>query len=188
MRKLIFFVVSSLLVFAITIFFRLGGHKNVEIEVAHYPDLHFLYKEHIGAYHKINDVIQVVEAWAAENHIPCPRTFGQYLDDPRLIEERRLRSLGGCVLEGSIEFLDHFSKQNQKMDQLDLSYALIPSRKYVVARFDGAPSIGPMKVYPKVEKFLSENNWALDGSVIEIYTIKSKNKALTEYLFPYKGR
>lgn len=172
MRKLLFFILSSVAVFAATVFFRLGGHKSVELKLEDRGELHLLYKEHFGAYHKINDVLVEVEALAAKNNIPCPQTFGEYLDDPRQIEERRLRSHGGCVLTAATSGLD------------GLSYKTIPARQWLVANFDGAPSIGPMKVYPKAEHYMLEHGLKLGGPVIEIYTVKGAQEAKTEYLFP----
>ncbi len=30
---------------------------------------------------------------------PCTRTFGEYMDDPQQVEEARLRSRVGCIVE-----------------------------------------------------------------------------------------
>jgi effector-binding domain-containing protein len=172
MRKLLFFILSSVAVFAATVFFRLGGHKPVALNLEERTEMHFLYKEHFGAYHKINDVLTQVEAYAAKNNIPCPQTFGEYLDDPRMIEERRLRSNGGCVLTATAGASDGYL------------YKTIPARQWLVAKFEGAPSIGPMKVYPKAEEYMKEHGFKLSGPVIEVYTVKGAQEARTEYLFP----
>jgi DNA gyrase inhibitor GyrI len=172
MRKLLLFVLSSVAVFAATVFFRLGGHKPVQIALEDRAELHLLYKEHFGAYHKINDVLTQVEAYAAQQNLPCPQTFGEYLDDPRLIEERRLRSNGGCVLAAPTNAGDGYM------------FKTLSARQWLVAKFDGAPSIGPMKVYPKSEAYMVEHSLKISGPVIEIYTIKGAKEAITEYLFP----
>lgn len=173
MKKLVFFLLSSLIIFAATVYYRLGAYKPVQIETRTYPELHLLYKEHLGAYHKINVVITEVEAWAATHNIPCSRTFGEYLDDPRQVDERRLRSFGGCVLNGPLA----------ETIATPISYKLVPSRQYVVAQFDGAASISPMKVYPKVEAYLSTHQLKMSDSVIEIYSIRGEREMSTEYLF-----
>lgn len=181
MKKLVFFFFSSLIVFAVTIYFRLGGHKPVEVSLTDYPELSIVYKEHVGPYHKINDVIVAVENWATINKLNCRRTFGEYLDDPRTVDERRLRSRGGCVVDG---LAPEAASQLNLTD--GLQYQLLIAKKYVIAKFTGAPSISPFKVYPKVEQFMVEHNIKPVGSIIEIYTFNSANEALTEYLFAYE--
>jgi AraC family transcriptional regulator len=172
MRKVVFFVFSSMIVFSITLFFRLGGHKDVLIEVGEYPEMKLGYKDHYGPYHKINSAITFVENWAKSQNISCEKTFGEYFDDPRSVEERRLRSIGGCILNTKIvptEFI---------------LYKEIPKRTYVKATFAGAPSIGPFKVYPKVEEYIKSHNLNAKGAPIEVYTIHSTQAAVVEYYFP----
>lgn len=172
MKKVLLFFLSSFIVFAATIFYRLGGYKPVDVRYQEHPELKLLYKEHIGPYHKINDVLREVETWAVTHGLACSRTFGEYFDDPRTTEERRLRSHGGCVLDETPK------------DSGEFKFKIVAPNKYVIAKFEGAPSISPLKVYPKAEKFMSEHKLAQNGAVIEIYLIKSESEAVTEYLFP----
>lgn len=172
MKKVIFFVFSSFLVFLTTLYFRLGGHKDVSISTEDFGPYVLLYKIHYGPYHKIADVIAEVEAWAATKNLDCRLTFGEYLDDPRTVDEKRLRSLGGCLLptdfnETPAPYL------TKKLDR----------KSFVIARFSGAPSIGPMKVYPKVEEYIRERKIERKPSVIEIYDIRGGDAAITTYLF-----
>ncbi|MEQ1663807.1 MAG: GyrI-like domain-containing protein [Bdellovibrionales bacterium] len=171
MFKLFFFIISSALVFLITIYFRLGGNKPVEITYEEYPAVQFIYKTHLGPYHKINEDIEEVEHWAAQNNIPCTQTLGEYLVDPRTTEERYLKSYAGCLV--------HFKPQNMGLYE----YKNYEKKKWVIAKFDGAPSISPFIVYPKVEKFISEHSLKMNGSTIEIYSILEEHKAHTVYLF-----
>jgi AraC family transcriptional regulator len=177
-KKLLFFILSSALVFAATVYFRLGAYKPVKIEYSEYPELFLLYKEHMGPYHKINETIEQVEQFATLNHIPCLKTFGEYLDDPRQVEERRLRSNGGCVLNSTMVVDPALLKDTE------IKFKHIDRKKYVLATFDGAPSISPIKVYPKVENFISEHKLQNLGTTFEIYSILSSSEAHTEYLFP----
>lgn len=171
LKKIIFFVLSSFIVFAATIYYRLGAYKNVDISVEKLPPMHLLYKEHYGAYHKINTVISEVESWAVSHNVPCKKTFGEYLDDPRLVDERRLRSNGGCVLEII------------PAEKTPFAIKTIESARYVVAHFTGAPSIGPLKVYPKVEEYFKSNRINMPTTVIEIYDVQNQSLPKTDYLF-----
>jgi effector-binding domain-containing protein len=154
---------------------HLGIQKPVQIELATAPTLKLLYKEHVGSYYKINEKIQAVEAWAQQNQIPCALTFGEYIDDPASVEEERLRSHGGCIVE---------SEPANK--PADFSYKEIPERKVIKATFEGSPAIGPYKVYNKVQSFRLENRLIEDGPVIETYEVHADQKMTTRYLFPIK--
>ncbi len=177
-RYILILVFCCLVVFAVTVFFRLGGHKPVIIHQGHYPAVALLYKQHLGPYHKINSTIEEVEAFANEHHLACTRTFGQYLDNPETHDEARLRSLCGCVLDGVQSF-----SLNEPLPE-GMAVKELPDREYVIAVFEGAPSIGPLKVYPKVEDYFRDHRIKRDGAVIEIYTIFGDREAKTEYLFP----
>ncbi len=173
-KFVVFLVVSSVFVFCVTVYFRLGGYKSPDITTAQADEMIVISKSHIGAYHKINDTITEVENWAAKNNLPCPRTFGEYIDNPQEKDEDRLRSEGGCILTAPLA-----------ADQIpaDFHYRVLPARKAVLASFEGAPSIGPFKVYPAVEKYMSQNHLTSSGPVIEIYEIRSANEATTRYIF-----
>lgn len=158
-----------------TLFFRLGAHKSPTIQQQKMGPYLFLYKEHFGPYHKINDVISEVENWAVKNNLDCQLTFGEYLDNPRTVDERRLRSYGGCILP---PMTDTSALQNTPY-----TYKQISEQDFVVAKFTGAPSLGPLKVYPKVEEYMRLNKIPMKNSVIEIYNIIDDRSSTTTYLF-----
>jgi effector-binding domain-containing protein len=178
MFKYVFlFIICAVIVFAVSLSIRLGAFKDVSIAEESREPISVLYKAHIGAYHNINSVIREVELWALSHELPCTRTFGEYLDDPKTNDEARLKSNGGCVLDG--------------ISSVTLSEA--PPEGFLtktfgggpltVAKFKGSPSIGPFKVYPKVEEYLKNKGRMISGPVIEIYRILGENSAETEYLF-----
>jgi len=173
MAKVVFFILSCILVFLVTIYFRLGAHRPVEISRSTETDLLLLFKKQTGPYHLVSSTISEIETWAARNNIPCRRTFGEYLDDPRQTEDRHLRSNVGCILE-------------QAPRGISSPYQIkkLSVKNWVVARFDGAPSLGPLRVYPKVQSYLKENHLQQGGPVLEIYTTSGERAASTEYLFP----
>jgi AraC family transcriptional regulator len=158
---------------AVYLFFYLGFYKPVEISVAIRGPFHLLYRPHTGAYHLIGPVIGEVEAWAAQNHVICEKTFGEYIDDPSSIDQDRLRSHGGCMIPSSmnVEIPSPFQ------------YETRGEKSYVVAHFDGSPSIGPFKVYPKVQKYLAEQHLKSSQPVIETYVVHGSHVD-TEFLFP----
>ncbi len=170
------FLLAPLVIFIFVgtrVFFYTGYYKKVTIQEATNYDFHMVYKSHSGAYHKINDVIESVSTALEAASLKCETSFGQFHDDVKMIEQDRLKSDGGCLL-------------NTKPSSLKegISYKYVPSQKYVVAVFDGAPSIGPMKVYPKVNKHIKSKGLILKGSVIEAYRSIDAESITTTYYFP----
>lgn len=176
-RYILFLFISCLIVFCFTLFFRLGGHKRVDLEVKQVPVTAALYISHLGPYHKVNSSIVKVEEWALANNIPCLRSFGYYIDDPNTADETRLRSEVGCLLEG----ISSVSLNKNLPEWLQLK--TFSEGSYLVAEFEGAPSIGPLKVYPAVREYLKENKLKQVLPPIEIYSATSDTAAKTEYRF-----
>lgn len=177
MKWILLFVFSSLIVFLTTVYYRVGGHKDVLVEVRTIEKMVLIGQPHVGPYHKINDAIVAVEKWAQDNRIPCSKTFGEYLDDPRVKDEDRLRSIGGCVIDVAIADEISLPETLRKLEK--------PSQEMVYAEFQGAPSIGPMKVYPQVEDFMKSQQLKPNGPAIEVYEIHNDRAATTRYYFPF---
>ena len=157
----------------IYLYFYLGFFLPVQITTDLRGPSIMVYKNHMGAYHQIGPVIAQIESWAKDNNLRCDLTFGEYLDDPAALDQDRLRSRGGCIFttkppvplpEGF--FLEERGQAN-----------------FVIGRFEGAPSIGPFKVYPKVSEYVQAQRLKQAGAVIETYLVHGE-KVTTEFLFP----
>jgi len=173
MRKNIFFTLLALMAGAFIWFFsQVGFFKTVDIQEASYGPIQLLYKEHVGPYHKIINAISEVEQWAQSNAIDCKKSFGEYLDDPSVVEHVRLRSNGGCVITQIVTSLPEGFKTKA-----------LAEKKYVQAKFAGAPMIGPYKVYNKVDDYLQSHQMQRTPAVIEIYEMLNQKELLTTYLF-----
>lgn len=165
-------VVIFTLALSTYLFFYLGAYKGVEITTESRGPQILLYKNHIGAYHQIGPAIQDVETWAKQQNVPCPATFGEYLDNPAAGDQDRLRSRGGCILTGIPSAVPPDWKLEER-----------PAGRFVVAQFSGSPAIGPFKVYPKIKEYLQEHRLQTTEASMEIYLING-SKVVTEYLFP----
>jgi hypothetical protein len=174
MKSLIALVLLVVAVLVGTLLYRLGAFKPVTITEGIRGPSKVVYKHHVGAYHKIVPVIEEVEKWAKANGEPCLFAFGEYYDDPDKVAEDRLRSNGGCIVlkEWKTGLPDAFK------------YREIPNHWFVIAQFDGAPSIGPMKVYPKVQDYLDEHHFSQTGPTYELYQVLPNAQVHTTYLFP----
>ncbi|MEK7357621.1 MAG: GyrI-like domain-containing protein, partial [Bdellovibrionota bacterium] len=148
--------------------------KEVTIEVSEQGPYKVVSHEHTGAYHLIAPVILDVEKWAKANGESCRFSFGEFLDDPKVVDEDRLKSSGGCVVE----------KDWSTGLPAGHVYREISRRTYLVAKFDGAPGIGPMKVYPRAMRAIEERGKKLEGPVIEMYEVLPGDQVITTYLFP----
>lgn len=176
MKYFLVFIGIAILSFGIFLASYLGAFKGVDISESTQGPFQTVYIEHVGPYHKVNKVIEQVEKFMASQGTICGRTFGEYMDDPQVVEEARLRSKVGCIVDKVPSQLPEDFKSGE-----------IPAHKYVVAVFTGSPGIGPMKVYPRVNDFMLKQKLKQAGAVIEIYEIHSiteKNAMTTTYLFP----
>ena len=172
MKLLILFCVVTLSSFLLVVYTYLGGFETVKINVGSFGPAQMVYKLHVGAYHKINHTITEVEDTLQQNGYKCRTTFGQYLHDPKEVQTEHLKSYGGCVVEQIPQNIPNLyqSKTLQKT-------------KAVMAQFKGSPAIGPLKVYPKIEKFITSQNLIRKDAPIELYTFQG-DTMVTKYIFP----
>jgi len=175
MKTIALMTLATLVALLISLGLRLGLHKPVSITEGEAGPFRQVFAPHVGAYHKIVPVIQSVEAWARENAESCEQTFGEYLDDPAKVDEDRLQSYGGCLVG---------QDWREKRLPPKFSYRELPVQDYVIARFDGAPSVSPYKVYPKALEFIKKTQRKLAGPVMEVYRVVSDQAVETTYYFP----
>lgn len=159
--------------------YRTGIYKDVTITPGQQGPYILVYKEHFGEYHKIVPTIESVEILMRESGLPCPLAFGRYLDDPDEVEHDRLRSHGGCAFSAMTEQLNTIIKANGLFSES------IEKREYVIASFNGSPSMGPIVVYPKIEDWFKKYGYKQSGPVIELYQTLEDKSVLTRYLFAY---
>lgn len=157
-----------------TLALRLGYFKNVSITEGERGPVKMVFKKHVGAYHLIVPVIEEVETWAKTNGEACKISFGAYIDDPDKVAEDRLQSNGGCIVERAWDFV--LPK--------GFFYSELLPQLYVIAEFDGAPSIGPLRVYPKAKEYIEAHGYKQIGPTIELYEILSPSTVKTTYWFP----
>jgi AraC family transcriptional regulator len=170
----------GLVSFIVYLMIHLGVWKNPEISMQDTKPRKLLAKNHLGAYHKINPIIQSVESFAKKFEVTCNETFGEYFDDPTSVSEDRLRSRGGCIVPFETDFINSkFSAADLKQEELELIE--LPPAKAVAAVFTGSPAIGPYKVYPKIDRYMQTHKLARKGSVMEVYKINSSTEMTTTY-------
>jgi effector-binding domain-containing protein len=167
-------ILAAIVGFVVYLTTYLGVYKTVQLSDGTAETMTLLGKEHVGPYHKIVPVIQEVEAWAKKNNIDCTRSFGLYLDDAENVEESRLKSFGGCVIDGA----------TLPPHPEDFSVRMFSAPHFVKALFEGSPGIGPFKVYPKAAAYIQAKGFESLPSVLEIYIVHSEKAMTTTYYFP----
>lgn len=173
MRQILAGIFGIFVVFVLTVFLKSGAWKSVEVSEVTVGPYNMVFKDFVGPYHKIVGTIQEVESWAKSQGLDCSSSFGEYLDDPDVVEHERLRSRGGCILaEIPTQLPEGF--QSQKME----------SRLYVMGSFAGSPALGPLKVYGHIEDYIVNHHLKKSAAVLEIYHVKNEKEVETQYLFP----
>ena len=167
-----FFLILSLIGY---LSFYLGVFKPVSMDMGEFGPYHLIYKKHLGAYHKIAPVIEEVEKWVKTQGEACTLSFGEYIDNPKQVEQDRLRSNGGCIV----------SNENLKLPP-DFEQRELNRQFFIRANFEGSPAIGPYKVYLKANDLMAEKGLIQNGPVFEIYKILPDQKMTTEYYFSVK--
>jgi hypothetical protein len=165
-----FFLILALLTY---LAIYLGAFKPVQISLGEEGPYNLVSKAHMGAYHKIVPVIEEVEKWVRSQGLPCRLSFGEYLDDPKKVEQERLRSNGGCLIDQPLgsPLPEGFAQKT------------LPRQFFIKAHFEGSPAIGPYKVYLKAQDLMEEKGLLPNGPVYEIYEIIDPKKMKTTYLF-----
>lgn len=175
-KHTVFAIGIGMLVLFLYLFQYTGAFKKVLIATDTRGPYNIIYKDYVGPYHKIVSTIEEVETWAKSQGLKCRLSFGEYFDNPDQVEEGRLRARGGCLVEAEEKTPATLPNTFQS--------GVIPSMKAVVALFDGAPGIGPIKVYPKAADYIIENKLIKKGSVLEIYEIFDSRSMQTTYIWP----
>lgn len=175
MRHIVSLTFSLVLLLIIYLVVHLGVFKPVTIEMGEYGPYKVIYKNHLGAYHKIVPVLDEVETWVKSQNEACGITFGEFLDNPKSVEQERLRSHAGCVVENFPPSLP-----------ADFQQKSIEKQFFIKATFAGSPAIGPYKVYMKIEELMKEKGLLPNGPVYEFYEIHPDQSMKTTYYFATK--
>ncbi len=176
LRHIVSLTFSIILLFIAYLAFYLGAFKPVTIDMGEFGPFHLVYTKHLGAYHKIVPVIESVEQWVKTQNESCAQSFGEFLDDPKQMEQERLRSHGGCLVNQPL----------QTPLPAEFEQRTLPSQFFIRAHFEGSPAIGPYKVYLKAQNLMREKGLVPNGPVFEIYELLPNQKIKTTYYFSAK--
>ncbi len=179
----IFIILSVVFVGVIIgLLFYQGIFYPVKLQEQVTGDYWVVYQGNIGPYEKVGTVIEKICNNLKTDEVETPVSFGIYYDNPSQAEKAKLRSEVGAVLSEKYysRIQDLQSKYNIKQTQ---------KRNSIVAQFPLrnilSYMIGPMKVYPAMEKYCKNKKIDIkkvkDGYGLELYDLK--NKKIT-YILP----
>lgn len=176
LRHIVSVTFSIILLFLAYFAYHLGVFRPVTMDMGEFGPFQLVYKKHLGAYHKIVPTIESVEQWVKTQGELCTQSFGEFIDDPKQVEQERLRSHAGCIV----------SKPITAPLPPDFEQRVLPRQFFIRAHFDGSPAIGPYKVYLKAQGLMKEKALVPSGPVFEIYEILPEQKMKTDYYFSVK--
>jgi len=186
--KWIFLSFFTLIVWVgIYLYTYLGFSEKVEVSISQSSPMALIYVRHLGAYHKINESLTKIEQSLEKKGLQCSKTFGEFLDNPDEVNEDRLTSHVGCLFLVSEDSpaAEKGGRLESLAKELGFEYESRLSQPVIKASFRGSPSIGPFKVYPKIDEMIQDLRRARSGPLMEIYEIKG-DKVLTTYFQPIK--
>ena len=177
MKKLILLcsgVTAGLLAFTLAGSWWLGAFNAVELSREPRGPYRIAYLPHRGAYTGVVDKILEVQERLADAADQLGPACGIYYDNPAEVPEEQLRSKGGVLITGDVS--------------VDPSLLIeeIPQRDVLVARFDGHPSLAPVKVYPRMAEWMEEHGVEPAGPAVEFYRPKRFRRGSVECEIPIR--
>ena len=160
MKKLLVLLagcVAGVLIVGVFVAYRMGAFNSVELVHEERGPYRVVCLPHTGAYNKIAEKIVRVEEMLKAAGVPTVVSCGIYYDNPVEVAEERLRSKGGCVVEGEVAVEPPFEIE------------AIPRRDVLVARFEGHPAFAPLKIYPAISAWLSDHGYRPGSPAVEFY-------------------
>lgn len=164
---LIALIVLIIIVLIVIVYF--GGFKKLNISIEDAGGEMLVYESISGNYKKSGVVMDKIYYSLLNNEkIETYKGFGIYYDNPKKVEESKLRSEAGCIIE---------EKDTAKISILEKKYSIrvFPVKKYIVTEFPYKGKLtvifGIFKVYPALAEYARRNGFYEDAPVMEIYDI-----------------
>ncbi len=180
--KIISGILGSLILIILIIFAYYGGFSSIKIQEKEKGGETLIYKELKGDYAQAENIIEKMsEALKSNEKIQTYKGFGIYYDNPQTVEEERLRSDVGCILEKSDTF-----KLNLLLNKYKIK--VYPTKKYITAEFPYRGKLSVLlsliKVYPALNNYVKLNGYAENGPVMEIYDSTNKTIQFRKEIIP----
>ncbi len=130
-----------------------------------------VYVEHIGDYKKVGPVMDEIYQTLKKADITQQAGMGIYYDNPATTPVDQLKSEVGSIIApedvSKVEDLwtSYKVKTIDKNDRIVIAFPYRNKLSYM---------IGPMKVYPVLEKYITEKGYTTWNAAIELYDVANK--------------
>lgn len=166
--KYLIIIVLFIAVAIIGFLFYAGFFAKAEVAEKQLETMYLVGLNHKGDYSKAGEISNRVFEYLKEKNVESTLGFGIYYDNPRDVKTEELRSFIGCVIA---------AEDSAKVSFENMRAELYPAKKHVIINFplknELTYSIGPIKVYPQLNKYIQEKNYKT-GAAIEIYDVPNK--------------
>lgn len=143
----------------------LGLFTSVRFSKKNIGPYYLVCEKYIGAYSNTGEVMDRIYNELKKDNVDAERGFGLYYDNPREVEESKLRSIVGCILER-----DYHNRLNELKKKYRIE--LFPQTQCITTSFPykGTLSIfmGIIKVYPGLSEEIEKGGYK-QVPVMEIY-------------------
>jgi len=173
--KVFLWIVGIVVVVIVVGMAMMGGFQKVVVTSEEQDSIKMIYVEYKGPYNKVMKSFEQVYNYLNANKITHADGIGEYLDNPMKVKSTELRSNVGYIVDKDYK------------DSGVYKFKSVPSQLYAIAVFKGSPSVGPMLVYPAMNKWIVGNGYEVSGPCFEIYSMQDK-KTSTKYLMPIKKK
>ncbi|MBU1046855.1 GyrI-like domain-containing protein [Patescibacteria group bacterium] len=167
------YILVTLAILTVAFLWYLGIFSKYEIKKQGMGPYTMAYAEHIGPYTKVGPVMDQIYNDLVEKDINSTMGYGRYFSNPKITPKEDLRSEVGSIIK---------EEDILKLDRTGEKYKVrtLPKANYLVVEFPYKNMlsfmIGPMKIYPIMEKYMLENDieWSNDMPSMEIYDMENK--------------
>jgi len=171
--KIVLLIVAVLILVVVAFYGYYGGFSHISSKVEIAGGETVVYENLTGDYSQAGQIAdKIYYSLLNDYHIETTKGFGLYYDNPMHVDKDKLRSEVGCMLDNQIDSLQQLGISQK------FHIKTLPVQNSVIMEFpyNGSISIfiGIFRVYPALEKYLSEHNLNASGPVMEIYDVPNE--------------
>lgn len=156
---------------AASFLYYMGMFSEIPVERSKKGPYNFAYVEHIGPYSGVGKPMEKLDEKMCAAGFNSRDGIGLYYDDPKTTSSEELKSEVGFIIIN-----EDMGKIDGAKEEFD--FQILPAGDYAVAEFPIrnilSYMLGPMKVYPAIDAFVTEKNLTASGPGIEIYDMAAK--------------
>lgn len=158
--------IGILIIILLGVAWYLGWFSKTTIEEQQKGPYTIAYIEHTGAYSKVGPAMDTIYKTIQGEGIQTTQGIGIYYNDPATVKTEELKSDIGVIIDQQ-----DFQKLNLNADAYNVKN--ITAKEYIVSTFalknELSYSVGMMKIYPAITKYMEEKGYSQDVERIEIY-------------------